>query len=283
MAKAKPKQEDLPGMESRDLPEIEQAAERYRQVRDERAALSKLEGERKAKLIQTMISNGRSFYSYNGLIVELSQKENVRVKSKEEPIGAFTQLTAGRTLSLVAEQINKGALDRDGVTVRAEVSSEAAVETFFTQPERCVECQTKDGHQAWCSEYVLGEGTPVEEEDNFTAQRCEESGCGRIDGGHAPTCKHAGALAYPAYLRYAEAIGIKNPKSAARKWELRREYDKEVRAWLAAEQEKIEADLVEVGPEHFQFKDQPELKQKKKAVKSAKAKPSRNRRTRAAR
>lgn len=77
-------QEQLPGMERRDLPEIEQAADRYRKVRDERCALSKREAEAKSALIQVMLKAGRSFYSYNGLTVELSNVENVKVKSNKD-------------------------------------------------------------------------------------------------------------------------------------------------------------------------------------------------------
>ena len=39
----KAKQPSLPEMEQRDLPEIEAAAEAYREIRDQRAELSKLE------------------------------------------------------------------------------------------------------------------------------------------------------------------------------------------------------------------------------------------------
>jgi hypothetical protein len=91
----KSKQETLPGMERRDVPEIEQAAENYRKIRDERCELSKRESEAKSALIQVMKNKGRTYYSYNGLNVQLSNQENVKVKSKdeddEEPIGRFTQ------------------------------------------------------------------------------------------------------------------------------------------------------------------------------------------------
>ena len=118
--------------------------------------------------------------------------------------------------------------------------------------------------------------------DDFTAERCEE--CGRIDGGHAPTCSKSEALAYPAFLAYCKAKDYRQPASAARKMELTRDPDaeREVRAWLQAEKMRIEKNLVEVAPDEFRFKDQPELKRKrkKKVVKSAKQRG--NRRARAA-
>lgn len=69
-------QEALPGMERRDLPEIEQAAENYRKIRNQRCELSKKEAEAKAALIQAMKNKGRSYYSYNGLNVQLRAVES---------------------------------------------------------------------------------------------------------------------------------------------------------------------------------------------------------------
>lgn len=88
----KANQEALPGMERRDDPEIEQAAERYREIRDERCALSQREADAKSALIQVMQNKKRSFYSYNGLTVQLSNQPNVKVKAKDEddePSGKF--------------------------------------------------------------------------------------------------------------------------------------------------------------------------------------------------
>lgn len=91
----KAKQAELPGLEQRDVPEIEQAAEHYRRIRDERCELSKQEAEAKSALIQVMKNLGRSFYQYNGLKVQLEITDNVKVKSSdsgdEEPIGTFRQ------------------------------------------------------------------------------------------------------------------------------------------------------------------------------------------------
>lgn len=97
MPKAKARQEELPGMEARDVPEIEQAAENYRKIRDERCELSKRESEAKAALIQVLKNLGRSFYQYNGLRVQLEITDNVKVRAEdsgdEEPTGTFTQPT----------------------------------------------------------------------------------------------------------------------------------------------------------------------------------------------
>lgn len=82
--KAKAKQTDLPGMENRDIPEIEQAAERYRDVRDDRIALTKDESEAKQALIAVMKKHNRQVYTHNGLSITLEEIDNVKVKSAKK-------------------------------------------------------------------------------------------------------------------------------------------------------------------------------------------------------
>jgi hypothetical protein len=273
------KQVDLPGMEDRSLTEIEEAAENYREIRNERCALSKREADAKATLIAVMGKNKRSFYAYNGMKIEVSSVDNVKVKTAkdegdDEPIGEFVDAPAGRIAT-------NG--DGSGATADSDdssSSSEEAARKFLGKkkkidlekagkglgqeqvinPARCEECKTKGGHKATCSHYVLGEGTPIECEeceqidgehivgcanapkinpaaetshDDFTAERCGE--CGRIDGAHTQECSKSGALAYPAYLGFCKAQGMKVPAAAARKLELTRARDDEVRAWLEGE------------------------------------------------
>lgn len=83
-AKGKAKQADLPGMEDRDIPEIEEAAERYRDVRDERIALSKDESTAKQSLIAVMKAHKRSVYSRNGMSITLEEIDNVKVKTAKK-------------------------------------------------------------------------------------------------------------------------------------------------------------------------------------------------------
>src|SRR5262245_14454317 len=91
-------QEALPGMERREDPEIEQAADRYREIRDERCALSQREADAKSALIQVMENKKRTYYSYKGLTVQLSNKADVKVKAKDddddEPIGKQSRRSA---------------------------------------------------------------------------------------------------------------------------------------------------------------------------------------------
>ena len=103
----KASQESLPGLESRDVPEIERAAERYRKIRDERMELAREESEAKASLIQLMKNLGRSFYSYGGLKVQLEITDNVKVKASDdeddEPVGNFRQPRRKRNAQDIAE------------------------------------------------------------------------------------------------------------------------------------------------------------------------------------
>lgn len=78
----KAKQVDLPGMENRNIPEIEEAAETYRDARDERIACSKTESDRKQRLIEIMQKHNRTLYAYKGLLVDLTKKLDVKVRTE---------------------------------------------------------------------------------------------------------------------------------------------------------------------------------------------------------
>jgi hypothetical protein len=91
------KQEELPemkgkGVEVLSIPEIESAAESYREIRDKRMELTEKECKAKEVLLITMqrhkdklpkdSTNGTSFYRFDDRIVELQPgSENVKVKS----------------------------------------------------------------------------------------------------------------------------------------------------------------------------------------------------------
>ena len=82
--KAKAKQTALPGLENRDIPEIEEAAERYRDIRDDRIAMSRDEAEAKQSLIEVMKKHNRTVYTHNGLSVTLEEIDNVKVKAAKK-------------------------------------------------------------------------------------------------------------------------------------------------------------------------------------------------------
>lgn len=67
-------------------------------------------------------------------------------------------------------------------------------------------------------------------EEEFIAEQCEE--CKRIDGAHTSDCSKGGAIQFSDYLAFAKAQGEKSPNAAARKMQLSRERDADVRAWL---------------------------------------------------
>lgn len=235
MPKKKAIQEELPGLEARDVPEIEQAAEHYRAIRDERCELSKQEAEAKAALIQVMKKLGRSFYSYNGLKVELAIKDDVKVKSSEseddEPVGTFTQ--PRRKREPVEQQ-------QQAEAEQAEANREAVAEFFDDEASPQSAWEGEDGFHpgfppGFDPERAEQGLAQVVNLDDFTASRCDK--CGRIDGGHTPDCpNNPDSLRFEDYLAYAEAHYKSNHKSHARKMELSKHMDDKVRAWKIEQQ-----------------------------------------------
>jgi len=90
--KSKPKQKQLPTMEDRQIQELQDKAIEYAQVRDERMALSKQEGELKTDLLKLMHKHKKTEYTYNGVTVLLvMEEETVKVKVKPKDVDADDQ------------------------------------------------------------------------------------------------------------------------------------------------------------------------------------------------
>jgi hypothetical protein len=70
--------------------------------------------------------------------------------------------------------------------------------------------------------------------DDFTAERCDE--CGRIDGAHTQECSKSNALSFDDYLAYSKAHYKSNHNSHARKMELTKLNDEQVREWKQQQQ-----------------------------------------------
>jgi hypothetical protein len=80
--------------------------------------------------------------------------------------------------------------------------------------------------------------------DEFTAEQCEE--CKRIDGAHTAECSKGGAIEFSTYLAFVKAHDLKPFNTNARKLQLSKERDAEVKAWM--EQEKsVPPDASEVN------------------------------------
>lgn len=78
------KQQEIPGTERPSVPEVDDKAEEYRLVRDERMKLSTKEGEAKKAMITAMQNNGLQVYQYidsdgNERTVKLENKINAKV------------------------------------------------------------------------------------------------------------------------------------------------------------------------------------------------------------
>lgn len=81
-----PKAADLPGMENRDIPELEELASEYVDIRDERIALNRRESELKKKLRAAMKQHNRVRYANDGVEIELippAGEDDVKVKVKK--------------------------------------------------------------------------------------------------------------------------------------------------------------------------------------------------------
>lgn len=79
------RQGDLPGMEDREIAEIERAAERYAGIRDRRIALNAEEHQLKLDLLGLMKQHKRETYVHDGIEVRVvHEKENVKVKLHKE-------------------------------------------------------------------------------------------------------------------------------------------------------------------------------------------------------
>lgn len=86
----KRKQMQIPGTERKQVPEVEQAAESYREVRDERCELSRREKQKKLELLAVMKAHKVKKYKYddeNGeeILISLDEREpEVTVKKTGE-------------------------------------------------------------------------------------------------------------------------------------------------------------------------------------------------------
>jgi type II secretory pathway component PulM len=83
--KPQPKQTSIPGTERKYIEAVENAAQEYRAVRDERMALTKREAELQEILVQAMASHELEAYAYlddegEELIVKVTHKTKVRVR-----------------------------------------------------------------------------------------------------------------------------------------------------------------------------------------------------------
>lgn len=69
------------------IPELDSAAENYYDVMMERVKLSKEEDETKTALIELMRTNNLTRYEYDGRIVMLTDKTNVKIKANKKQSG----------------------------------------------------------------------------------------------------------------------------------------------------------------------------------------------------
>jgi hypothetical protein len=82
---SRPKQADLPGMESRMFPDLHEEARAYAEIRDERMELNKRESELKERVKKLMHSHDLKVYRYEEVEILLEAgEEDVKVRVKEK-------------------------------------------------------------------------------------------------------------------------------------------------------------------------------------------------------
>ena len=80
-AKKRPKQDDLPGMENREIKDLNDAAMEYAGIRDERQALTLQEVGLKSKILSLMPKHKMSDYVFEGIEIHIIvEEEGVKVK-----------------------------------------------------------------------------------------------------------------------------------------------------------------------------------------------------------
>jgi hypothetical protein len=84
----KPKQMRIPGTEDARIDALEDKAEEYADIRDQRIALIAPEVELKKELLALMKANKKEHYKRDGIEVNVvHEKENVRVRIKKDGQG----------------------------------------------------------------------------------------------------------------------------------------------------------------------------------------------------
>jgi hypothetical protein len=82
--RGRPRQQELPGTEDRAIQPLEDAAQDYAAIRDQRIALNAEEIGLKAKLLRLMKHHGKQAYHRDGVSIEIvAEEETVKVRVKK--------------------------------------------------------------------------------------------------------------------------------------------------------------------------------------------------------
>ncbi len=82
---SRPKNHDLPGMEDRAIKPLEEVAEAYAGIRDERMDLTRREHELKANALRLMKKYDKTIYRHDGIEMTVIQgEEDIKVRVRKE-------------------------------------------------------------------------------------------------------------------------------------------------------------------------------------------------------
>lgn len=127
------KQMQIPGTERTEIPDVEKAAESYREVRDARCELSKREAQKKMELLAVMRANKCKRYKYhdeNGEEIEafIDDEPTVKVRKTgeaESEIGDGVE--ASHTNGQSSDSVPSGLIEQ-AMKAQAEAGIEETVE-----------------------------------------------------------------------------------------------------------------------------------------------------------
>jgi hypothetical protein len=80
-----PAQQDIPGTKPASFKELDELAEGYLEVQEQRRQLAEEAKGSKAAIIETMKKHGVEMYRFEKHTFELSQKDVVRLKKQKDP------------------------------------------------------------------------------------------------------------------------------------------------------------------------------------------------------
>ena len=80
----RPKNQDLPGLSDRAIKPLEDAAEAYADLRDQKQQLAADETDLKAKVLKLMHQHGKTSYHRGGITITVEELENVKVRGRRK-------------------------------------------------------------------------------------------------------------------------------------------------------------------------------------------------------
>ena len=193
------KQEDLPGMEQKELPLIEQLASDYYETDAERRELTVLAVSKRQALEKAMEQEGVPVYRFRDLVVKINvtKKASVRRASDEDSEEVEAEASKRETQEIIED-----------LKATAETPAEPSAEESASNVKS----------------FLKGKQKAEAAKD----QTSDEAKASAFD----PKAANDKGLSYEDYYRWATGTEQKNPASVAKMAQNKRDRDEEVMDWL---------------------------------------------------